>query len=381
MCNSNGLNKGKKASQYSVHHKKAHKKMLKMKRKKTSSCWRVNDSDLNAHGSHYILERNHILVEESAPLISGRISEFMRLYSVVTEHNSATSLRCTTSSFLVTDVNLWRRPKQSENLDDPVVVELCIRQGDSAEFHRFKRLLFKAIKEGIKFHKGLPDMDTRENPFSIRANVDHNRSLVLSELGNILKRTNTACELMEATNARDNIIEGLRLLDHLTSEQSIHRIFARNVSFMILTGTDPFGRKSKIRGMLLRHIRHRDDEGVYHYSLQIIGNAFGNVQNDMKFKDQDFDLWGSFIPSLVVDMENAQYRPHIAYNAAKFLRSWLKAKERHPFVGEVDIDDATKLRSVAVHKLYKYGREKHAAMEKEAMRLVMILEPSLVERI
>lgn len=360
------------------HMNKNHRRKMNMQKPSHELCaWRVNNYDLVPFPSTWTLAPSHITVHNStAPVISGRISEFARLYSLATQKNSDTpyTLRCTTNTSLVIEINLWKQ-QQSDDRNDAITVEISKRKGDAFEYRRLKCLLLRAILNGNK-HTAQEIKSTAPKHRVV------NRTPDMKELKSVMHTALMACDLVSSNPQRtQEILTGLQMLIALTNPARTNRIFANGVSIMILTGAAISGKSTNVKETLYSYVLSHDNDIVHQSALTLIANIlerFGQMKKNTLQLESVLNLWGNVIPTLVKDMQNVNQSPHTACVAVRCLRALHKINKNIPMKMQVQcfLENTHNIRS-AITEVWKYGRRQHVALEIEVRKLTAAMNPSL----
>lgn len=365
--------------------------------------WRVEESDLEVFPSYYTLERSHTIVYDLiAPVISGRISEFARINSLFLDCNAGDkpySCQLSTDDFVALEINLWKvseREDSSSNIGGRgIIVEVRRRSGDCLDAQKIKNQLFRSIKPKTTvqshqqlFKKSKKNARTRVRPspitvHAITGNTGKHQTLVQffsSEDKFLVERT-----VLSVSNASDlikldkSILNGIQLLEFLSSDKHKNNLTRGHVNTMILTGMDPFGREHEVMSVLhkLAVDTTSNNKTVHRWAVKTIGNALLDVVHNagrVTLKSRDLHFWKDFIPPLLQDMKNVEEDPHLAYYAVRCLRGWIGAK-----ISSVHQSKRSLLGYGAFSKFLKemvaYGKQKHANLEKEARVLLSLIGP------
>lgn len=354
-----------------------------------SSCiWRVNNRDLPIIPHNYPLELSHIVISgTTAPVLSGRISEFMRLYSLAPVHDQQNkhSIQCTTESSLLLEINLW---KKNNDHDDVIVVELRKRSGCSIEFRRVRCLFFKAILQSKHklIERQIKQSFSHDKQYISKQARDRRPSP--AELRSVLQSAQMACGLIQTTNSTQDIMTGLRMLAFLTDPHKINLMFASGVASMLLTGVTILGKKTDARDALYNHALSNDAGSIIHqFSIKIIANCLQLVRqtkNRAVLTDNDtLSIWANIVPTLIQDMENvngdSNGNAHISCVAMRCLRELctMQRSYTHVFGGDSNICNDMNMITNKIAKTWYYGKVHSVALEREAQELMKALNPAI----
>lgn len=301
--------------------------------------WFITESDIKELPSYYPLDRTYkVLKCISAHDLSERLTKCMKVHNLAMYWDSAhpTRLCCSTNNLLRFEINIWKKEaveKIGEGLDD-MIVEIRRHDGDCVIFHRLRRELFnflyhEQIEEDARMQdkNDIKSIDPSNSNVSELVHFPHVRPLAIDNLMDVLNSAASSFELIFNQNSMDTIM-GLQVLIFLTDAKSIHRVYAGHVSDFILIGRDVLGNSvPAARNVIYDYIVNTRNCNEHHYALQILANSFQNstiqpeeiLSNDVQ---PAIVTWNSAIPALILDVENAEYNPHVAYNAAKCIRLW-----------------------------------------------------------
>jgi len=225
---------------------------------------------------------------------------------------------------------------ESKTNESNVKLEIRRHDGDCVRFHHLRTALFHFLRHGedsTLYQKGLNIHNTTKNMSRVLQKntlVPHLRPLALDNLMDVLHSVALAYELIFHGNMVDTLT-GLKMLIFLTDETSIHRVYASHVSNFILLGFDAFGNEvPAVRDVIYNYVVSERNCIEHHYALQILANSFRNssLSQDMLEENESgmdmWNVWNEIIPSLILDIEDAETSPHIGYNAVKCMKSWYR---------------------------------------------------------
>lgn len=337
--------------------------------------WNIKKEDLQTIPPFYPLDRTFKVIKNTtADIISKRLLKCMKVQNLAIKwtSNKPTLLHCSTNDFLKFEINLWKQDDTSSDEeitrnDDVynVIVEIRRYAGDCVGFHRLISELFDNICEN-NYNGG-----REENNITTTNNVIPNlRPLALDNLMDVLNSVATAYELMFNQNSIDTLM-GLQMMIFLTDSSSIHRVYAAHVSDFILLGYDVFDNEvPAVRDVIYNYVANERGSIEHQYALQILTNAFQNssIQQEIPTNNMPkIDSWNTVIPALILDMDEVEKSPHVAYNAVKCLRTW------YCFAGaQADMSYKEQILS-SLERVRSYGEQSYISLEREAANLNLVL--------
>jgi len=337
----------------------------------------ISDNEIHEVPPFYPLELTHkVLLNTTAKTVSERLSECIKAHSLATQWNSdtPTQLRCSTNGFLDLEINVWKRSNgvhdkvPFEKIDErvyDVIIEIRRLDGNCVHFHRLRNSLFDII---LRIEQG-PICNQDENKHIMQPKVSHLRPLAIDNLMDILNSAMMAFKLMSNEIHSDKIL-GLSMMIFLTDSAIVHPVYAGHISDLILLGYDLFGNEyPELKDAIFKLVVYQKENEVAHqYALQILTNAFQNcsLQYDIPMEiHPEIEIWNSVINSLIIDMDNVETNPHVAYNAMKCLRGW--------FILSGDQANSSHKQRILdmVDKTRAYGQQRYLSLEEESFNLTM----------
>ena len=351
--------------------------------------WRVEDSDLKVFPCYCTLERTHVIIYDStAPVISGRISEFSRINSLFLarwSNREPHSCHCSTDDFLSLEINLWKVKNAWDNAHkkNGILVEVRRRSGDSLDAHKLKNRLIRAIrgpkmtKQRQLFREAKAVNAGRMNDCSPApiSTIQFTSPLPNDFLKKTVLSVSSASDLIKLKMAPE-IKNGMELVDYLTGTKHINAVNRGQVNTMILTGVDPFGRENDVMNVIYEHAVDNSNKAAHRWAIKIVGNALLDVRNGgVILKPRNFDFWRAIIPVMLQDMKHVDEDPHLACFAVRCLRAWVVAKKICKISGRTldsytaDSMDPSELKNIII-RMATYGKEKYANLEIESLELL-----------
>jgi len=329
--------------------------------------WRVESSQLGNMPYMYPLERTHIVITHlTAPVISGRLSEFARVHSLVTKWSDIVpnSIRFISAEEIHLDIKLWKSQKTLGG----IIVEFRRYSGDGLQAHRLKRLLFKSL-----ISKKLNFQDARKN-HSIE-NQKGNLEDQDSRFVDAMETIETATKLMRSRST-ENIISGLKLIHFLSDPNRVNYEISSHVSCIIWTGIDPYKKTMLHATEIIRtYALDCSNKIVHFWAISILGNVFIHQHKRAVLTYREMKIWSEIIPMLIEDMENVKSNPHTACVSIRVLRELIAvrshlndSRRRRMFTEEEKIRLKAYIGNVVL-----FGMEQNANIEKEGRRLLATL--------
>lgn len=350
----------------------------------------ITQSDIKLVPPFYPLDRTCKVIENiSADELSEHLTKCIRIFNLAAnwDVNNPTRLCCSTDNFLKFEINIWKHDddttsqnKSSEKEatvenkkgESNVILEIRRHDGDCVRFHRLRTALFNFLRnvdESNNYVEGLKEHNTTKNMSRVIKKstiIPHLRPLALDNLMDVLNSVALSYELIFNGNTVDTLT-GLKMLIFLSDATSIHRVYAAHVSDFILLGHDAFGNYvPAVRDVIYNYVVNQRNCIEHHYALQILANSFQNssLKQDILTNTQpDTEMWNGVLPSLVLDIEDAEKSPHIAYNSIKCIKAW------YNLAGEqADKSFNTQILS-GLEKAISFGEEFYSSLVTESNEL------------
>lgn len=350
--------------------------------KETKRKWIVTPKDVAEVPTFYPLERTHkVITNMSLDSLSSRLLECIRTHNIAVtwDEKNPTQIYCSTNNFLQFEINIWKRDDSNkdgkhETISGPTdkcqgfdnyVIDIRRHDGDCVSFHHLRTELFNFLCNP----DSTPKKDSDNSNFSSNLTIppEYARPLTIDDLMDILSSVTTAFELIFNPNSLDTVT-GLQMLMFLTDAESIHRVYAGHVCDFIILGHDVFGHSvPAVRDVIYNYAVNERSCIEHHHALQILANSFKNctLQNHHTNSNNDIDLytWNSAIPALIVDIENVETNPHVAFNAMKCIRFWfILAGPR------ADKSHNEKILKV-IERTESFGRQWYISLAEESVKL------------
>merc|ERR1719330_916756 len=287
-----------------------------------------------------------------------------------------------------------------------IIIEIHRFSGDVLEFHQVKSNLWNAIHDITRTHQMQKSRSTSPGQQS--------RSLprlppVMKERKNPFKKTTFDMSSMNERLATVNDLfqsgglfnkkMAFEMLIYSTDTNFTNPAYATYLSKVIVLGLDPYGTylREQIRAeilnvQVLQSSPHYDDDDdddddmmtattnfLHQQALQVLVNAFQLVSehrqlSKFKISTEMNEFWSAITPRLIVDIDEAVKRPHIANAATRCLT---KSCNLSGFIScDGDVVDKEKVLS-AVERAWFYGKENYASLEEELMNLKRTLKSIL----